>query len=98
MLPPRACVEVPPAYPASHGKPPEPLALPFVLKPLGSAEYGIEALPDGRVRYWIRHEVVRGVTPRMLIWWFKHKHLEGDIEIAGRRVTLSRLASSMQAN
>jgi DAPG hydrolase PhiG domain len=85
---PRAYVEVPTAYPASHGKPPEPLALPFALKALGSAEYGIEVLADGRVRYWIRHEVVRGVTPRMLIWWFTH--LEGDIKIAGRRVSRYR--------
>jgi hypothetical protein len=88
MLSPRARVEVPPEYPASHGKPPEPLALPFALKPLGSAEYGIEALTDARVRYWIRHDIVRGVTPHMLIWWFKH--LEGDLEIAGRRVSRYR--------
>jgi hypothetical protein len=84
----RTFVEVPGTYPASYGRPPEPLALPFALKPLGSADYGVEALVDGRVRYWIRHDVVRGVTPRMLIWWFTH--LEGDIDIAGRRVSRYR--------
>jgi hypothetical protein len=61
----------------------EPLALPFQLKPLSSADTGLERLSDGRIKYWIRHDVVRGVTPRMLAWWFRN--LEGDIEFAGRR-------------
>lgn len=72
------------AYPAGHARPAEPLPLPWALKPLGSAQYGVERLADARVRYWIRHEVVRGVTPAMLAWWFAH--LEGEIEIEGRRV------------
>jgi hypothetical protein len=84
----RAFVEVPGSYPSSYSNPPEPLAWPFALKPLGSAEYGIVNLEDGRVRYWIRHEVMRGVTPRMLLWWFKN--LEGEITIAGHRVTRYR--------
>lgn len=62
---------------------PPPLELGWTLKPVASAQTGREVLPDGRVRYWIRHEVVRGVTPRMLVWWFGH--MDGDIEIGGRR-------------
>jgi hypothetical protein len=88
MTTPNALSEVPTAYPARHAKPPEPLALPFALKPLGSAEYGVDELADGRVRYWIRHEVVRGVTPRMIAWWFAH--LEGDVVIGGRRIARYR--------
>ena len=77
-----------PAYRADHARPPEPVTLPWALKPLGSAECGAERLPDGRLSYWIRHEVLRGVTPRMLAWWFAH--LEGDIEIAGQRINRYR--------
>jgi DAPG hydrolase PhiG domain len=69
-------------YPPQFAGLPRPLNLPFALKPLDSAESGVETLPDGRTRYWINHDVLRGVTPRMLVWWFSH--LEGDITFAGR--------------
>jgi len=77
-----------PAYPPSRPRPPEPVTLPWGLKPLGSAECGAERLADGRLSYWIRHEIVKGVTPRMLVWWFSH--LEGDVEIAGQQVNRYR--------
>jgi hypothetical protein len=66
----------------AHDLPP-PLELPWPLKPLQSARTGREVLPDGRVKFWIVHEVIKGVTPQMLLWWFCH--LEGDIEIGGKR-------------
>lgn len=84
-LPPASDV---PAYPATRRAPPEAWATPFPLKGLGSAETGSERLPDGRMSYWIRHELVRGVTPRMLVWWFSH--LEGEVEVGGRRVNRYR--------
>jgi hypothetical protein len=68
--------------------PPEPVALPWGLKPFGSAECGAERLHDGRLSYWIRHAVIRGVTPRMLAWWFAH--LEGDVVIGGQRINRYR--------
>jgi hypothetical protein len=71
-----------PSYPASHFGLPEPLALGWALKPVASADAGVERLPDGRTKFWIRHDVIRGVTPRMLVWWFSH--LEGDVAIGGR--------------
>lgn len=77
-----------PAYPAGRRGPPEPTLLPWGLKPLGSAECGAERLPDGRLSYWIRHQVLRGVTPHMLVWWFSH--LEGDVVIAGQRIARYR--------
>jgi hypothetical protein len=52
------------------------------MKPLSSAETECRYLDDGRLYLHIRHDVLRGVTPRMLVWWFQH--LEGDIEIGGR--------------
>jgi hypothetical protein len=77
-----------PAYPAGRLGPPEPVPLPWALKPFGSARCGHERLPDGRLSYWIVHDVVRGVTPRMLVWWFSH--LEGDVVVAGRRINRYR--------
>lgn len=63
---------------------PPPLDIPWNRKPLDSAETEVTVLPDGRIKLWIRHDVLRGVTPAMLVWWFQN--LEGDVEIAGRRV------------
>lgn len=77
-----------PAYPHAHARPAEPTPLPWPLKSFGSATCGIERLPDGRMSHWIRHEVLRGVTPRMLAWWFAN--LEGDVLIDGRRVNRYR--------
>lgn len=70
------------AYPPVHTGLSVPLDLPFGLKPVGSADSGVEALPGGRTKYWIRHDIVRGVTPRMLDWWFRN--IEGDIAFAGQ--------------
>jgi hypothetical protein len=49
----------------------------------------LEELADGRKRYWVKHEVLRGVTPAMLVWWFGQ--LEGDVEIDGRVLTRYRV-------
>ena len=60
----------------------EPLPIRWLCKPVESAAAsGVEILPDGRVYCWIEHEIVRNVTPEMLVWWFKN--LEGDVEIDG---------------
>lgn len=50
-------------------------------KPVSSAESGREVLGDGRIKYWIRHDKLKGINPKMLAWWFQH--LEGDIEYEG---------------
>jgi hypothetical protein len=69
-------------YPPHYIGLPQLLPLPFALKPLHSADTGVERLADGRTRYWIRHELIRGVTPAMLAWWFAN--LEGSISFGGR--------------
>lgn len=79
----------PACYPASYTGVPQPVALPWALKPMGSAQYGIDELPDGRLRHWIRHEELKGVTPRMLAWWFAH--LEGHVVVQGRRIDRYRV-------
>jgi hypothetical protein len=63
---------------------PEPLDIPWLRQPLESARSEISILPDGRMKIWIRHDVLHGVTPAMLAWWFQH--IEGDIEIGGKRI------------
>ena len=62
---------------------PPPRPIPWTMKPLASAETEFSILPDGRLYLGIRHEILRGVTPAMLVWWFQH--LEGEIELGGRR-------------
>lgn len=77
-----------PALPHNHSRPADPVNVPWPLKPLGSAECGVEKLSDGRISYWIRHDIVRGVTPRMIAWWFAN--LEGDLLVDGRRINRYR--------
>jgi hypothetical protein len=52
------------------------------MKSVDSAHTEVRFLPDGRLHLHIRHDVLHGVTPAMLVWWFQH--LEGTIEIQGR--------------
>src|SRR6185369_15268054 len=61
---------------------PPPRPIPWTMKRVESAETEMRLLPDGRLHLHIRHEVLRGVTPAMLVWWFQH--LEGTIELQGR--------------
>ncbi|MGL4634994.1 MAG: DAPG hydrolase family protein [Beijerinckiaceae bacterium] len=77
-----------PAYPSTRAKPAIPWPAPYALKGFGSARTGIERLPDGRTSYWIVHDIVRGVTPAMLAWWFAN--LEGDVDIEGCKVNRYR--------
>lgn len=62
---------------------PKPLKINWLRKSVESAKAGMETLPDGRLRCWIEHEIIRGVTPKMLVWWFSH--LEGEVEIEGKK-------------
>ena len=71
----KVSLTIPPALPISW-KP----------KPVSGAKTGSRVLPDGRIQYWIEHDLLRGVTPDMLAWWFQH--LEGDIQYQGK--TLNR--------
>ena len=68
---------------------PEPLNSQWVRKPVSSARSGVEILADGRVHCWIEHEVLRGVTPKMLVWWFKH--MDGDMLHDGQRLSRYRV-------
>ena len=67
---------------------PEPLKVPWDLKENPTAKSGFDKLQDGRTRYWI-DEVLAGITPEMLAWWFSH--LDGDTDLDGRRVPKYRV-------
>ncbi|MCE9598768.1 MAG: hypothetical protein K8S54_12440 [Spirochaetia bacterium] len=67
----------------------EPLAVSWNRKPVNAAKTGCRYLPDGRVQFWIEHDLVRGVTPEMLVWWFSH--LEGSLDYNGMIVNRYRI-------
>ena len=69
---------------------PEPLPLFWPFKPASSASAGVERLTDGRKKLWVKHDVLKNITPQMLAWWFGH-FAEGDVEIQGRRFTRYRV-------
>ena len=55
------------------------------MKPLDSAKTSVEVLADGRLHLTIEHDVLRGVTPEMLDYWFRH--IEGELVVEGERVS-----------
>lgn len=76
------------AYPRRMNLP-EPLEVPWTMKPLASAETRAERLDDGRLRFSIRHDVLAGITPEQVCWWFRN--IGGDMELEGRRVARYRV-------
>lgn len=60
--------------------PPRPVS--WVMKPLSSAKTEEAVFPDGRVRLHIEHDLLRGVTPQMLVWWWRN--IGGEMELKGR--------------
>jgi hypothetical protein len=68
---------------------PAPLDIPWLCKAVETARSGLDILPDGRIHCWIEHDLVRGVTPAMLVWWFQHQ--DGDMLLGGRRVSRYRV-------
>jgi hypothetical protein len=60
--------------PESQAPPPAGAKVGFFgpMKTLASARQDVEELGGGRVRAWIEHETMRGVTPEMLRWWFEN--------------------------
>ena len=54
----------------------------WTMKALDSAETGVKVLDDGRLELSIRHDILKGVTPAMLDWWFRN--IEGTMEHMGQ--------------
>ena len=60
--------------------PPRPVS--WIMKPLSSAKTQETVLPDGRVRLHIEHDLLRDVTPAMLVWWWRN--IGADMKLDGR--------------
>lgn len=54
----------------------------WTMKLFSSAETSESVLRDGRLELHIQHDVIRGVTPQMLAWWFRN--IEGEMELGGQ--------------
>lgn len=63
---------------------PEPRPLPWPLKPLDSATTSLAYDEHGRMVMRIRHAVLSGLPPAMVVWWFAN--IGGDMEIEGQRI------------
>lgn len=63
---------------------PSPLRVDYELRPVSSATTSIEKLGDGRTRYAIEHQLLRRVTPEMIVWFLNH--MTDLIDVAGERV------------
>jgi hypothetical protein len=61
---------------------PAPRRLPWPLKPLSSAQTGIGYDRYGRMVMTIDHEMLAGLTPNMVEWWFRN--IGGDMEVEGQ--------------
>ena len=55
---------------------------PWPMKPLESAKTTFAKRSNGQLVLTIEHDVIRGVTPPMLAWWFQN--LSGTMEFQGR--------------
>ena len=51
---------------------PEPLEVEYLnrMKDVGTAETEFSTLATGQRQLTIRHEVIEGVSPEMILWWF----------------------------
>lgn len=61
-----------------------PRQLPWPLKPLDSARTSLSYDRFGRMVMQIEHDLVRGLTPRMVAWWFRN--IGGDMQVEGKRL------------
>jgi hypothetical protein len=71
-------------------KVPPPLPIMWKMKDLSTAKTSFEELPDGRIELRIDHELIRGVTPAMLVWWFRNFPV-GQLDFDGELVSLYRV-------
>ena len=61
-----------------------PRSVPWSLKSLESAETSLRYDEYARMVMTIRHDVLKGLSPDMLAWWFRN--IGGDMELDGQQV------------
>jgi len=69
---------------AKNPAPPMPESRPVLwpLKTIESAETSVTVLETGQLEMTITHDVLRGVSPEMLRWWYGH--IDGAMTYAGK--------------
>lgn len=63
---------------------PAPRPLLHPLRTVDSAQTRVQSLSRGRVRATIDHQQLAGITPTMLLWWFRH--IGDDMQYAGQNL------------
>jgi hypothetical protein len=63
---------------------PPPLNLPWPMKTLETAKTSLSYDEFGRMVLHIRHDVLKGISPEMVAWWFGN--IGGDMELDGKRL------------
>jgi hypothetical protein len=63
---------------------PPPRTLPWPLKPLESVQTSLSYDEFGRMVMRIQHDVLKGLTPEIVSWWFGN--IAGDTDIDGKRL------------
>lgn len=72
------------SFPRFHDwKPLSPLSFNWKMKPLSSAKTNMKVLENKQFELTISHDIIKGVTPQMLHWWFCHiddtmEYLQGN--------------------
>ncbi len=69
---------------------PPPLSITWDMKDVSTAGTSIDQLEDGRLECRIEHELIEGVTPEMLVWWFQSFPFS-HLEHGGQLVPLYRI-------
>lgn len=68
---------------------PAPLDFGWKMKPLESARTSFEKTSAGVFDLRIEHDLLRGISPRMLHWWFTH--IGGTMQYQGRQYSRYRV-------
>ena len=68
---------------------PPPLPIDWKMKDVSTAETHFGELDDGRLELRIKHDLIHGVTPIMLVWWFQHIH--GTMTYRGEEIPMYRI-------
>jgi hypothetical protein len=63
---------------------PPPRTSPWPLKSLQSARTSLTYDGDGRMVMRIHHDLLKGISPEMVAWWFGN--IAGDMDVAGARL------------
>jgi hypothetical protein len=69
---------------------PPPLRITWRMKDVSTADSSLQELSDGRLEMRVEHEVVKGVTAEMLVWWFRN-FPPARLEHQGRLVHMFRI-------